>query len=361
MSQGGGGANPWAWLGLLKWSLSYADGTSNETPAPMSKEDKEFLEKVMKEGIINEGERMQEILKSVTETISQWKDSPWTESQAEETEDALQELRDIVEQIDYARAFASMKGLPFLLGCAQERENLPPSTRMLCLGILATMASNNPPIQKELLELGAIRTLSEVYFAEEQSGNDINGNIRARLMQAMSAMIRSHDLAEQVFCQTEQAVSLMESGLGLAKDEPDVLRQRSLFLLRALVTSDSAERERVVRFAPSIGFVLDHFTAAERDNQLREMTLGLLQQLLEQKKSVNIVLDRKSALVARAVERVAALRALTGEDREYAAVELELWESILVLLARATPDETETSSAEPPLMLPVSNTPTLPQ
>ena len=304
--------------------------------------------------------RSQEILKSVTDTITQWKDAPWTADQAQVTDDALQELRDIVEQIDYARAFASMKGLPFLLGCAAERDHVPASTRMLCLGIIATMAANNPPIQKELLDMGAIRTLSEVYFAEEQQQQqqDANGKMRARIMQALSAMIRSHDLAEQVFCQTEQAVSLMESGLGLQKEEPAVLRQRSLFLLRALVTSDSADRERVLLFAPCIGFVLDHFTDAEADSQLREMSLGLLQQILEQRKSVNVVLERKNNLVARAVERVAALRALTDDDREYAAVELELWESILVLLSRATPDATNNDT---PPMLPPSDTPTLPQ
>ena len=176
-------------------------------------------------------------------------------------------------------------------------------------------------------------------------------------MQALSAMIRSHDLAEQVFCQTEQAVSLLESGLGLDKDEPTVLRQRSLFLLRALLTSDSADGERVQRFGRCLAFALDNFTGSAQDDQLRELSLGLLQQVLEQKKSVNIVLERKNALVAQGVQRVAALRALTGDDRGYASVELEHWESILVLLARATPDV----AAAPPLMLPPSDTPSMPQ
>lgn len=363
----GGGNDPWAWLGLLKWSLSYADGTSNQTPAPMSAEDKAFLELVMKEGIINEGDRMREILKTVTDTLTKWKSTPWTDSEAEETEDLLQELRDIVEQIDYARAFAGMRGLPFLLGCAQEREHVAPSTRMLALGILATMASNNPPVQKELLELGAIRTLSEVYFAEEEDSepSDSNGKKRARIMQALSAIIRSHDLAEAVFCQTEQAVSLLENGLGIDKDVPTIVRQRSLFLLRALVTSDSADRERVLRFTRSLGYALDTFLAANQDDQLREMAVALLQQLLDQKKSVNVVLQRKNALVALGVQRIAALRALTGEEREFAAVELEHWESVVVLLARAVPDppanDTSANSNDAPLMLPPSDAPTLPQ
>ena len=59
--------NPsWAWLGLLKWTLAYTDGTTDTKPQEMSAEDKAFLEDVMKNGIINEGERMREILKELT-------------------------------------------------------------------------------------------------------------------------------------------------------------------------------------------------------------------------------------------------------------------------------------------------------
>jgi hsp70-interacting protein len=312
----------------------------------MSPEDRAFLEKVMKEGIINEGERMKEILKTVTDTMETWKKEQWTEGEAVEgTVQLLLEVRDIVEQIDYARAFASMKGLPFLLGCAQERQRVPPQVRSTCLGILSTMIQNNPPIQKEFLELGAIRTLSEVYFLEEAEAttNDVDGKMRVRLIQALSASVRSHDLAEAVFCQTEQAVSLLASGLGVDRDDttPLALRQRSLFLLRALVTSDSSDRARMHRFAGCLVFVFDTFLRATQDDQLREMTLSLLQQVLEQKKCVNMVLHRKNGLVSLGVERVAALRALTGKDREYAAVELDHWETIMVLLARAVPDEAE--------------------
>jgi hsp70-interacting protein len=320
----------------------------------MSAEDRAFLEKVMKEGIINEGERMQEILKLVTETMETWKKEQWAEGEAvEETVGLLQEVRDIVEQIDYARAFAALKGLPFLLGCAQERERVPPQVRATCLGILSTMIQNNPPIQKEFLEIGAIRTLSEVYFQEEEEATtkDVDGKIRVRLIQALSASVRSHDLAEGVFCQTEQAVSLLASGLGVGRDDttPLALRRRSLFLLRALVTSDSSDRARMHRFAGCLVFVFDTFLTANQDDQLREMTLSLLQQVLEQKKCVNMVLHRKNSLVSLGVERVAALRALTGENREYAAVELDHWETIMVLLARAVPDEAEEAAVDPVL------------
>ena len=127
--------DPWAWLGLLKWSLAYTDGTTDSSEAtPMSEEDKKFLETVMKEFVINENDRMQTILKQVTDFMEIWKTTEAHTDEQEETDAALlQELRDIVEQIDYARAFAAMKGLQFLLGCVGEREHMPRSTRLSCI------------------------------------------------------------------------------------------------------------------------------------------------------------------------------------------------------------------------------------
>jgi hypothetical protein len=54
---------------------------------------------------------------------------------------------------------------------------------------------------------------------------------------------------------------------------------------------------------------------------------------------VDPVLQLKDGLVGAGVQRVAALRQLQGDERDDAAHELELWEQLLVLLARSTPDE----------------------
>jgi hsp70-interacting protein len=384
---GGGGGDPWAWLGLLKWSLSYSDGTqeSSKSMTPLSAEDKAFLEKVMKEGIIDENERMKTILKEVTAVIETWKQEAEangdsqpnsatfsTQEQDDEMQDRLQELRDIVEQIDFARAFAAMKGLNFLLGCIQERQCIPKSMRGMCLGIVATMCQHNPPVQKELLELGAIRILSDVFFIEHDEravdGNDTDGQLRARILQAISANVRSHDLAEAVFCELEQAPRLIAFGLtggsenAVTDPAPVQLRQRTLFFLKALLTSDSSTRERVERFSGCIGYVIDarmlDLTETESKStspDIRELALGLVEQILEQKSSVNVVLDRKDVLAAAAVRRITEIRNMSlAEEKEYAAVELASWEKVLGLLARATRDEdlpASATEAEAPALL----------
>jgi len=347
----GGNNNPWAWLGLMKWSLEYTDGTnpSSADGVPMSADDRAFLEKVMAEGIIDENERMKTILKEVTAQMDSWRTaSEFSQEEEDHVEDLLDELRDIVEQIDYARAFQAMGGLSFLLGCVQRTESMPRSTRLMCLGLIATLCQHNPPLQQELLEKGSVRILSDLFF-ETSTQQDADGQLRAKTIQAMSANVRSHALAEQVFCQLEQAPQLLAQGLD--PEAPLVLRKRTLFFLRALVTSDNATKECVQRFAPSIVQAIDQnllVDGAQRnedennssaDDELVEMTLAMVEQILEQKKSVNAVLLRKDPIAATAVKRVATLRALTGEDRAFADVELQLWESILKLLARATEDK----------------------
>ncbi|KAL7568755.1 hypothetical protein ACA910_021747 [Epithemia clementina (nom. ined.)] len=343
----GSANNPWAWLGLLKWSLAYSDGTRDEQPSPMSEEDRAFLEKVMKEGIIDENERMKTILREVTDMMTKWREQTWNTDEEENINQLLEELRDIVEQIDFARSFAAMKGLEFLLGCVQERKCIPKSTRSLCLGIIATLSCNNPPVQKQLLELGALKTLSELFFVEQDSrdDDDADGKMRARTMQSIGAIVRSDVMGETIFTQLHQSADLIMNGLGMGEKEysatPQVVRQRTLFLLRALATSDHATAESMEPFRAAIAWAVQYPVddAMEASTEIREMALAMLHQILEKGQVVLFNTssnnsNNKDSLTALGVRRIAALRALEGEDREFASMELELWETILGLLAQ---------------------------
>ena len=335
-----GGGDPWKWLGLLKWSLEYVDGTSDSSDiSPMSEEDKKFLETVMREGIVDEGKRMKSILDDLAKAMEYYQSKSLGTSKQENPpiseaalEDLLQELRDIVEQIDYARAFCSLKGIEFLIGCVTQGTAVPESIQTMCMGILATLCQNNPPVQKELLEMGAIKTLSDVFFLDTTSQN-----LKARTMQAISSMVRNHQLAETVFCNLDQAESLIMAGLDPVTASQN-LKTRTIFFLRALITSDTATSDRIRGFASAIGCIADNFVETSNPPEIREISLALLVQILEQKRETSIVLERKDSLAALGVERVSTIRGLTGEEREFAQLELDHWELLMVLLARTTPD-----------------------
>eukprot|EP00548_Thalassiothrix_antarctica_P006445 CAMPEP_0194147194 /NCGR_PEP_ID=MMETSP0152-20130528/22576_1 /TAXON_ID=1049557 /ORGANISM="Thalassiothrix antarctica, Strain L6-D1" /LENGTH=365 /DNA_ID=CAMNT_0038847905 /DNA_START=57 /DNA_END=1154 /DNA_ORIENTATION=+ len=362
----GGPDEQWAWLGLLKWSLSHSDGTrpSSET-LQMTDEDKKFLEEVMKNGIIDENERMKYILEQMTNAMEEFKKNGSSSSNTiEELEELLFELNDIVENIDYARAFCFLKGLPFLLGCCQQREKVPDSIRIACLGILSTVCQNNPPVQLQLLELSSLRTLSEMFFVETRD------DFKAKIVQAISANVRNHTTAETIFCETEQATELIAQGLGVGSscnnEEEEVptekLRKKTVFFLRALITSDSSDRTRVRKFEASTGYIADNFLDDDNNNssEIGEMSLQYLNRILEQKFSVNALLTRKNSIVALGIRRIATLRNLEGEEKEYAAIQLEEWETLIRQLSRITPDEEE--EQQPILMIGASPIPTaLPQ
>eukprot|EP00934_Nitzschia_sp_Nitz4_P008134 Nitzschia sp. Nitz4//scaffold29_size155292//23429//24490//NITZ4_002639-RA/size155292-processed-gene-0.6-mRNA-1//1//CDS//3329546391//8124//frame0 len=338
--------NPWAWTGLLKWSLNYVDGTAdNANFTPMSKEDREFLEKVMQDGIVDEGERMKFILEEASKAMEYYRVSSIDEDEEvdappieeEDLVELLQELRDIVEQIDYARAFCSLQGIPFLLGCIQQPA-VPVSIRSVSLGIIATIAQNNPSVQHQLLEMGTIKSLCDLFYA--QTSGDA---FKAKIMQSISSIVRNHDLGEQVFANLPQAPQLFADGL--AESSSVSLRSKTLFFLRALVTSDTSDIERIKKFQTNIETVRDSYLLASVDPSLREMTVAFVNQLLQDRKGgVQVLLERKSELVALGIQRISALRALTGDEREYGAVELEHWENAMLLLSRAEPETGNTAS-----------------
>jgi hsp70-interacting protein len=362
MASSGSSNSPFAWLGLLKWSLAYSDGTrpSSEEFNPMSKEDIEFLENVMKDGIIDEGERMKEILRNLTDALDVVLTESTDEEKRKELEeddmlDLFQELRDIVEQIDYARAFMAMGGIKFLLGCATTDGNVPKSIRKSALSVLATMCQNNPPVQLNLLEVGHMPQLIQLfmdYTPTKENGNAGDDSIREKVVQALSASIRGHSMAEHIFCKNEQGKLMLRLGLGVeaAMDESqpkpsNQLRKRSLFLLRAILTADDATSEEIKDYKSLVIFVCTHAVniAWEDDAEVREMGLQMLTRLLSEhtpsetlETARSILAEQKNIIASVGVRRIEEIRALEegSEDRDYDTLELDAWEVLMTALSK---------------------------
>ena len=373
--------NPgWAWLGLLKWSLNYQDGTSSSdsTPARMSAEDKSFLEEVMKHGIVNEGERMKEILTSLTSYLddvdvkdngndNDTVDNVNYNEKDKEAVNMLQELRDIVEQIDYARAFVALQGLPFLLGCAAQKDCVPMEIRAACVACLSTLAQNNPPVQQALLDLDGVHHLAEIYFEE-----DSDWNIKSKAVQSINAIVRGHEAAEEAFANdhvcrliistglglvlTDQLQSKMRQGQAQAQRVPSSLRSKCLFFLRAIICSDFTSPKRVRLFEDCLNLVIPLLDPqVEEDYAIRQSALDLILEIMSQHKSVSYIMSKKNDILAAGVHRVSHLRSLPAdsEEKDMGDIELEAWESLIVEIAKDPKDEEDDdgNDTEPILML----------
>merc|ERR1712232_526918 len=204
-------------------------------------------------------------------------------------------------------AFAAMGGLTFLLGCASEPTQIIPTTiKSHCLGVLATLCQNNPSVQYNLLELGAMKTLVTLY---NNSSSSQSIQIQTKVVQTLSCMIRNHAMAEHIFCQDEMSIQVLESGLGL--------------------TTDTADKKRLQTFTPRLNFTISKFLTCD-NVELREMTLSMVLRLFQQ--DAQILTHHTNLLQTIGTQRISTIQSLTGEELDFAQEELYHWQTLQSLL-----------------------------
>ena len=157
--------------------------------------------------------------------------------------------------------------------------------------------------------------------------------MKAKVMQAISSIVRNHELAEQVFCKIDQAQALFAEGLN--KSSSQQLQSRTLFFLRALLTSDGGDKKRAELFEPAISFVAEKYIGDSTPPDLRELAVELLEQIWVQGRAPATLVARKQALIEFGQRRISALQSLEGEEKDFAAIELEKWVSFMVALRRS--------------------------
>ena len=195
-------------------------------------------------------------------------------------------------------------------------------------------------MQLSLLEHGHMPQLIGLFFDYSNGndqGNDVDDSIREKVVQALSASIRGHVMAEHIFCKNDQGLMILKLGLGMqSKGKPSAqLRKRSLFLLRALLTSDDANDERYTQYQDIISFVCTHEWEDEAEN--REMGISILTQLLSKEGVLakQEILKHKDNLGVVGLKRIQGIRSLEegSEERDYATLELEAWEQLMIAFA----------------------------
>jgi hypothetical protein len=216
------------WLGLLKWSLSYADGTTPSQFSAMSEEDKKWLENVMKEGVRDDPQRMNEVMTKL-------KDGMDNNGSFEDTEGDLEDLRDIVEQVDMAQVFAKFGGCDLLLRFI-ETTQVVDSVKALAAAIMATVAQNNLIVQEQFLRKGFLDKLIKAFLHFPASEL-----LSTKLFFALSSAVRGHPSAEEYFA---IQCSELVFNKALQSNYPATL-SRAAFLANALICSDFCTVDRI--------------------------------------------------------------------------------------------------------------------
>jgi len=331
--------------------MNYSDGTRPTDLKPMSKEDKEFLEKVMKECVIDEVERM----KQITELLKGgdpkeiFKD---TESQVVERinklatpedlatfrQDMLEYLHDLVENLDNAKALMCVGGFGPVLQIAQDGTK-PLAERKECLELLGACAQNNPPCQAGLLEIDVLPIFLGIL------SNDPNAGIRYKALGAISALCRGHDVLEKKFIDTDGVALLVNK---LEADDDIKVKRKCLFFLRALFFTSPESRDKACSSGLKntlVGLI------GHGDIDLRESCLNAMIELVtESEARTGDFNDSGLQLSSKLDTRSVSLKAMKGEDAETAQEEIELCSKLQGLLvttiftAAATPAETTSSN-----------------
>ncbi|KAF0756876.1 hypothetical protein AaE_004455 [Aphanomyces astaci] len=226
-------ADPNKWLGLLRWSMQQQDGTHPTEFKAMDPKDKLWLEKVMKECVIDEVERMYQIIRVwagedprdvLPKLIADPPANPYTPEEIEDYKEALlDEMLTRIDQIDNAQTFIKIGGLASVLHLFDSPRA---SIRSGAAEVFATCAQNNPPVQKAGLDGHMLEALSKL--AQE----DVDTTVRVKAILGISCMIRGLDkTAEQWFVQKCDGLRILQACIQTGDLR---LQRKALFLLRSL-------------------------------------------------------------------------------------------------------------------------------
>jgi hsp70-interacting protein len=320
-------ADPNKWLGLMRWSMKYQDGTAPSNVREMTKEDRDFLDKVLKEGVMDENERVRQILRILDgehpsvvfaregETVNaEIEEAKVSEEELAEYKDALlDELLVRIDQIDNAMNMVKSQGFDTLMRVLENYERA--STRALAAEVCSVVVQNNPFCQDAAVKAGLLEVLCKL-----ARDDDVTCQVKALL--AISCLVRQHKVAEKRFL-SDACDGLRVLEAFLQADRDIRLKRKSLFFLRYLVRSSISTAQQLLNSGSFVPAVVSY--VEEEDVDLCESALQALAEFAQHDVYFATACKRPEYGLEEKLEaRIAKIEQLEGEDREYAAETLNL-------------------------------------
>lgn len=159
---------------LLEWGLAKSDPESlraaaaSDASSQLLRDNRELMDQLLK----SDADRMRDLIKECTNT----------ELEVEDRELALDELEMLVESIDNANDFATIKGIAPLLALFDETE---PIIQMNAAWVLGTCAQNNERFTKEFLKENGLDRLVDLLRRTTDNG------VRGKAIYAISGCVRA--------------------------------------------------------------------------------------------------------------------------------------------------------------------------
>lgn len=329
------------WLGLMKWSMKYSDGTAPSQATEISEDKRRFLEKVMAEGVVDETERVRDVLRILDgehpravfqqqqgenekdENENESEEKAGEEELDEYKEGLLDELLSRVDQIDNAMNFAKMNGLATMIALMRESDR--PLTRALAAEVSSVVVQNNPFCQDAAVKVGLVEVLCDL------ARNDADTTVKVKALLAISCLVRHHEAAEIRFLSDDcDGLDVLQGFL--AADTDIRLQRKALFFLRYLVRQSPAVGALVLQ--PSSTYVSSAVRSIFSDDvDLCESSLEALTEFAGLGPDY-AALVKKPELELQSVlaQRIQQLNSLEGEEKEFMSEARRMAEDLKKLL-----------------------------
>ena len=300
-----------SWSGLLKWSLSYADGT--RPSRAISEEERRWLaEAVERHMMVDVVSRMREIALLMSTPLSVLEAHGIT---PDDIEGLLAELQVHVESIDMANDLHSVGGLVPVI---KYLRNSNARIRARAADVVTTVVQNNPTSQQLVMEASGFDPLLSNFTSDP----DLTARIKA--LGALSSLIRNNKPGVSAF-----RLANGYAGLRDALTSESARFQRKALNLTNYLLSESHSDCSV--FA-QLGFprLMMHLVSSD-DLGVREAALGGLLELARDttlgSRSLLADHDRLRRLLQARIERI---RMMAPEDLDAAREERQLVDSLWI-------------------------------
>mmetsp|Transcript_8942 Transcript_8942/g.10235 ORF Transcript_8942/g.10235 Transcript_8942/m.10235 type:complete len:355 (-) Transcript_8942:1476-2540(-) len=296
------------YLGILRWSLNYQDGTADNAK-PMDEETRKWLMEAIESQVVDPVEQMTNILKVLEiEPKESSSENDTSEEFLNNRSDALDELVEYVENIDLARDFNKVGGIKIILKLLNEDSEI---IRRKAAEVLALVVQNHPELQSIVLKQDALDVLLRQWKKEGCTDKE-----KAKLLYAISCLIRGSTEGTVQFIEEKKGVVLLLNTLDDTKDSKDDpnksrLTRKVLFLLRYLLTAVPSMRPVLVNLLmQTLGALITH-----KDIDIRESSLKLVELTLQDTKaSENLEKGQWYNDFVKQLKDYAALMALPQND-----------------------------------------------
>jgi len=238
--------------GVLQYVAGIEGADASAPTAPMDEERRQFLSEALQNLTTDHVKRLQQLM----DTLAKPEDGPNDQSEVEEKEDALEELIEWCDDVDFGSDFLKMGGVEFLTRFIDSGHS---GLRWRILDLMATILQNNEWAQNQAREKCWLSI-----FIKALEKDPVN-LVRIKGLYAISCTVREHDVNRREFLDEYDGLSVL---LRASQSDVEKIQVKSIFLMTSIVNSDPSTCDPLHQMGiieQLVGLAFQHVDSADAD------------------------------------------------------------------------------------------------